>query len=202
MVLVPHFASSWESQFSGSMSRRELQWRYFGRQFSSVQSLSHVRLFATARTGTRQASLSISNSWSLLKLCPSSWWCHPTISSSVIPFSCLQSCPASGSFPISQAKVLEFQLQHQSFQWIFRTDFLEDWLVGSPCNPRDSQEYFPTPQFKSINSSALSFPYSPTLISIHFGRHIPPNSIQMFKKFMAMWHSPCIYVVSMSTRVM
>ena len=63
------------------------------------------------------------------------------------------------------AKVLEFQLQHQSFQWIFRTDFLWDGLVGSPC--RDSQESSPTPQFKSINSSVLSFIYSPTLISIH-----------------------------------
>ena len=52
------------------------------------------------------------------------------------------------------AKVLEFQ--HQSFQWIFRTDFLQDGLVGSPCSPRDSQESSPTPQFKSINSSALS----------------------------------------------
>ena len=48
------------------------------------------------------------------------------------------------------AKVLEFQLQHQSFQWIFRTDFLEDWLAVSPCSPRDSQESSPTPQFKSI----------------------------------------------------
>ena len=60
--------------------------------------------------------------------CPSCWWCHPTISSSVVPFSCLQSFPASGSFQVSSlhqvAKVLEFQLQHQSFQWIFRTDFL------------------------------------------------------------------------------
>ena len=43
------------------------------------------------------------------------------------------------------AKVLEFQLQHQSFQWIFRTDFLQNWLVWSPCSPRDSQESFPTP---------------------------------------------------------
>ena len=65
------------------------------------------------------------------------------------------------------AKVLEFQLQHQSFQWIFRTDFLQDWLVWSLCSPRDSQESSPTPQFKSINSSALSFIYSPTLTSIH-----------------------------------
>ena len=64
------------------------------------------------------------------------------------------------------AKVLEFQPQHQSFQWIFRTDFL-DRLVGSPCSPRDSQESSPTPQFKSINSSVLSFLYSPTLTSIH-----------------------------------
>ena len=61
--------------------------------------------------------------------CPSSWWCHPTISSSVIPFSCcLQSFPASGSFLVSQvftsvAKGLELQLQHQSFQWIFSVDF-------------------------------------------------------------------------------
>ena len=62
--------------------------------------------------------------------CPLSRWCHPTISSSVVPFSsCLQSFPASGSFQMSQffpsgAKVLEFQHQYQSFQWIFSTDFL------------------------------------------------------------------------------
>ena len=65
------------------------------------------------------------------------------------------------------AKVLEFQLQHQSFQWIFRTDFLQDGLVGSPCSPRDSQESYPTPQFRSINSLVLSFLFSPTFISIH-----------------------------------
>ena len=65
------------------------------------------------------------------------------------------------------AKVLEFQLQHQSFQWIFRTDFLEDGLTGSPCSPRDSQESSPTPQFKSIKSLVLSFLHNPTLTSIH-----------------------------------
>ena len=64
------------------------------------------------------------------KACPLSRWCHPTISSSVVPFSFYrQSLPASGSFPrVSPshqvAKVSEFQFQHQSFQWIFRTDFL------------------------------------------------------------------------------
>ena len=73
---------------------------------SSVQSPSHVQLFGTPWTAARQASLSITNSQSLLKLtnsCPSSRWCHPTISSSVVPFSShLQSFPASGSFPMSQ----------------------------------------------------------------------------------------------------
>ena len=64
------------------------------------------------------------------------------------------------------AKVLEFQ--HQSFQWTPRTDLLQDGLVGSPCSPRDSQESSPTPQFKSINFSALSFLlHSPTLTAMH-----------------------------------
>ena len=70
---------------------------------SSVQSLSHVWLFATPWTAARQASLSINNSQSLLNSYPPSWWCHPTILSSVIPFSsCLQSLPVSGSFQMSQ----------------------------------------------------------------------------------------------------
>ena len=64
-------------------------------------------------------------------------------------------------------KVLEFQLQHQSFQWIFKTEFPSDGLFGSPCSLRDSQESPPTLQFKSINSSVCSFLYSPTLTSIH-----------------------------------
>ena len=65
------------------------------------------------------------------------------------------------------AKVLEFQLQHRSFQWTPRPYLLQDGLVGSPCSPRDSQESSPTPQFKTINFSALSFLHSPTLTSIH-----------------------------------
>ena len=65
------------------------------------------------------------------------------------------------------AKVLEFQLQHQAFQWTPRTDLHWDGQVGSPCSPRDSQESSPIPQFKSINSSMLNFLYGPTLTSIH-----------------------------------
>ena len=86
--------------------------------------------------------------------------------------SCLQSSPASGSFLMSRlfasgAKVLALQLQHQSFQWIVKVDFLWDWLVWSPCSPRDSQESSPTLQFKTINSLRLSLLYGPTLTSIH-----------------------------------
>ena len=94
--------------------------------------------------------------------CPLSQWCHPTISSSVAFFSsCLNLYQHQGLFQwVSTshlvAKVLELQLQHQSFQWVFRVDFLEDWLVWSPCCPREFQESSPTPQFKSMNSLALS----------------------------------------------
>ena len=63
------------------------------------------------------------------------------------------------------AKVLD--LQHQSFQWIFRVDFLQDWLVGSPCSPRDSKESSLMLQFESISSSALSLHYGSTLTSVH-----------------------------------
>ena len=72
-------------------------------QFSSVQLLSRVQLFATPWIAARQASLSITNSQSSTKLMSSSQWCHPAILFSVIPFSsCPQSLPASGSFPVSQ----------------------------------------------------------------------------------------------------
>ena len=128
--------------------------------FLQPHGLQHARLPCPAST-PRACSSS----------CLSSLWCHPT--SSAVAFSfCPQSFPASGSFPMSRffhqvAKVLELKLQHQSFQWIFRTDFLQDGLGGSPYNPRDSQESSPTPHFKSINSEALSFLYNPTLTSIH-----------------------------------
>jgi len=105
---------------------------------------------------------------------PLSWWCHPDISSSVVvPFSsCPQSLPASGSFPMSQlftwggqsigvsASASVLPMNNQDWSPL-------EWTVGSLCSPRDSQESSPTPHFKSINSSALSFLHSPTLTSIH-----------------------------------
>ena len=103
--------------------------------------------------------------------CPSSRWFHPTISSAVVPFSCPQSFPASGSFQMSQLFTSGGQSigvsASTSVLPTLRTDLLSDGLVGSPCSSRDSQESSPIPQFKSINSSGLSFLYSPTLTSIH-----------------------------------
>ena len=137
-------------------------------QFSSVAYC--VQLFSTPWTAARQASLSITTSRACSNSCPLSSWCHPTISSSVVPFSsCLQSFLASGSFPMSQFFTSGGQSigASASFQWIIRTDFLYDGLAGSPCSLRDSQESSPTPQFKSISFSALSFLYTSTLTSIH-----------------------------------
>ena len=105
--------------------------------------------------------------------CPLSQRCHPTISSSVVPFfSCLQSFPSSRSSPmslffISGGQSIGVSALASVIPMNIQTDFLQDGLVGSSCSPRDSQESSPTPQFKSINSSALSFLYSPSLTSIH-----------------------------------
>ena len=88
------------------------------------------------------------------------------------------------------AKVLEVQLQHQSFQWIFRTYFLQGGLVGSPCCPRDSQESCPTPQLKSINALVLSFLYGPTLTStITSGKTIALNTQTFAGKSMSLLFS-------------
>ena len=141
--------------------------------FSSVQLLSHVQLFQPHKLQHTRPPCPLPTPWVHPNPCPLSWWCHPTISSSVVPFSsCPQSFPASGSFPTSQlfisgGQTIGFSASTSSFQRTPRTDLLYNGLVGSPCSPRDSQASSPTPQFKSINSSGLSFLYSPTLTSIH-----------------------------------
>ena len=108
------------------------RWKCFGDwTHGSVQSISHVRLFETPWTAAHQASLSITNSWSLLKLMfiesmmPSNHpilCCPLPLPPSIFPSIRLFSKWVSSSHQV--AKVLEFQLQHQSFQWTPRTDFL------------------------------------------------------------------------------
>ena len=128
---------------------------------SSVQSLSRVQLFATPWTAAHEASLSITNSWSLLKfmsiksVMPSNHLilCHPLLLlPSIFP-----------SITVLSNK-LALRIRWPKY-WSF--SFSISWLVGSLCSPKDSQEFSPTPQFKSVNSLALSFLYDPTLISIH-----------------------------------
>ena len=140
---------------------------------SSVQLLSCVRLFEASWTAACQASLSITNFWSCSKTCPSSLWWHPTISSTVVPFSsCLHSFPASGSFQMSQffassgqsigvsasASVLPMNIQDW-FPW---------WLTGLISLPsKGLSRVSSNTIFQKHHSSVLSFLYSPTLISIH-----------------------------------
>ena len=106
--------------------------------------LQHIRLSCPSPTPR-----ACSNS------CPLSWWCHLTMLSSEIPFSCLQSFPASRSFQMTQFFTSGGQSIGFSFSVSPSNEYSE--LVSSS----------PTPQFKSISSSALSFLYGPILISIH-----------------------------------
>ena len=141
---------------------------------SSVQfSCSVVSNSLRPHESARQASLSITNSQSSLRLMsidsvmPSSHLilCRPLLLLPPIPPSIRDS-----------SNELTLRMRWPKY-WSFsfsiipskdpRVDLLQNGLVGSPCSPRDSQKSSPIPQFKSINSSALSFPYSPTLTSIH-----------------------------------
>ena len=143
--------------------------RAFPIRFSSVQSLSCVWLCDPMNCSTPGLPVHHQLPESTHNPSPFCQWCHPA------------SYPLSSPSPPAPnpsqhqglfqwvnsshevAKVLEFQLQHHSFQRNPRADLLQIGLVGSPCSPRDSQESSPTPQFKSIKSSALSFLHSPTL---------------------------------------
>ena len=132
-------------------------------QWSSVHSLSHVRLFATPWTAACQASLSITRSQSLPKLMSIE---------SVMPSNHLILCCPLLLLPsiftniriFSNESALRIRWPHigvsastSVFPMNTQDWFPLGWLVGSHCHPRDSQESSPTPQFKSINSSALSF---------------------------------------------
>ena len=143
-------------------------------QFSSVQLLSCVRLFSTPWIAARQASWSITNSRSSLRLMsiesviPTSHriLCRPLLLLPPIPPS-IRVFSNESTLHMKWPKYWSFSFSHHSFQRNPRADLLQNGLVGSPCCSRHSQESSPTPQFKSINSSALSFLHSPTLTSIH-----------------------------------
>ena len=140
---------------------------------SSVHSFSCVWLFATPWTAACQASLDITNSRSLLKLksiklvMPSNHLilCYPLLLLPSIPT--IRVFSNESVLRIRQTKYWSFSVSISPSNEYSGLISFRIGLVGSPCSPRDSQESFPMPQFKSINSSALSFSYSPTLTSIH-----------------------------------
>ena len=146
----------------------------FNIQFSSVQSLSHVRLFATPWTTARQASLSITNSRSL----PKSMSVESVMPSSHLILCCPLLLPPS-IFPsirvFSNESILRIRWpKYWSFSFNLSPSNEHPGLVSFRMDrfdllavQRDSQESSLTPQFKSINSSVLSFLYSPTLTSIY-----------------------------------
>ena len=114
--------------------------------------------------------------------CPLSQWCHPTISSSVFPFSsCPQSFPASGSFQMSQLFASGGQSTGVSALASVLPMNTQDWSLGwtgwISLQSRGLSRVFSTPQFKSINSSVLSFLYSPTLTSMRDYWKPPPSQL-------------------------
>ena len=135
-------------------------------QFSSVQLLSRVRFFATPWIAACQGSLSITNSWSS-DSCPLSRWCHPAISSSVVPFlSCPQSLPASESFPMSQL-----------FAWGGQSIGVS---ASASFPPKKTQGWFPSEWtgWISLQSKGLSRVFSNTTVQKHqfFGAQLSSQS--------------------------
>ena len=132
--------------------------------FAVVQLLSLICLLVTPWTTARQSPLSSTISQSLLNSCVELAMlsnhlilCHPLLLlpsafPSIIVYSNLLAL-----FIKWPKVVLELQLQQQSVQWIFRVNFLSDWLVWSPCSPEDSQESSPAPQFEASILWRLAF---------------------------------------------
>ena len=142
-------------------------------QFSSVQLLSHVRLFENPWITAHQASRPSPTPGVYPNSCPLSWWCHPAISSSIIPFSsCPQSLPASGSFPMSQL----FAWGGQSIGVSASTSVLPmntpdwsplGWTGWISLQSKRLSRVFSNTTIQRIKSSVLSFLHSPTLTSLH-----------------------------------
>ena len=150
--IYANFVQKWDVQFSCSVLSHSL-WPH---------RLQHARLICPSPTPGACS-----------KSCPSSQWCHPAISSSVVPFSSsLQSLPASENFPMSQlfasggqsigvsALALVFPKNTQGWPPL-------EWNGWISLQAKGLTRSSPTPQFKSINSLVLSFLHSLTLTSIH-----------------------------------
>ena len=131
--------------------------------FSSVRSLSHVQLFGIPWTAAHQTSLFITNSLSLLKFMSIESWCHPTISSSVAPLSsCLQSFPASRSFPVSQFFTSDGQSTGASASASVLSMNIQDWFPLGLTG------------LISLQSKGLSRVFSNTTVQNHTALYLLP----------------------------
>ena len=141
--------------------------------FSSVQSVSSVQLFGAHDLQNNRPPHPSPTLGVYSNPCPSSRWCHPTISFSVDPFSsCPQSLPASGISPMSQLFTWGGQNIGVSASASVLPMNNQDWLpLGLTglisLQSKGLEGFSPTLHFKSINFLALSFLHSPTLTSIH-----------------------------------
>ena len=141
------------------------------KEFALIQLLSHVQLFATPWTAACQSSLSFTSPGTCSNSCLLSQWCHPTISSSVIHFSCLQSFPASGYFLMNQLFTSGQSIEASASASVLLVN-IQGWfpweLTGLiSLQSKGLSRVFSTPQFESLNSLVFSLLHGPTLTSIH-----------------------------------
>ena len=161
----------WYGERLSGMDRRSKSPNPSLNQSPGIQSLSYVWLLATPWTAAPRLpcpplSPRVSSDSCRLNQC-----CYLTILYSAVPFFlCLQSFPASGSFPVNWLCTSDGQSIGASVSVLpvnIQGWFPLGWMVWSPCSPWDSQESSLSKQFKSINSSVFSHRYGPTHISIH-----------------------------------
>ena len=165
LVLGKHLRSM-SFTFSGNS---QVTWNWV----SSVQPLSHDRLFVTLWTAAHQASLSSTNARACSNSCPLSRWCHPAISSSGVPFSsCFQSFPASGSFPMSQFFASGGQSIGASASTSVLPMNIQDWFLLGWTG------------WISLLSKGLSKVFSNTIVQKH----------QFFGAQPSLWSSFCIHI--------
>ena len=159
------------------LKRGKYSWGYWFQcylmLFKSVHSFSHVRFFGTPWTEACQATLSISNSRVCPNPCPLSRWCHPTISSSVIPFSsCPEPFPASGSLQMSQL----FASGGQSIGVSFSASVLPmstwdwsplEWTGWISLQSKELSRVFSNTTVQKLQLFGTQVFYSPALPSIH-----------------------------------
>ena len=138
-----------------------------------VQTFSSVRILKIRSTPAHHIPYPLRSPEACSNLSPLSWWCHPTMLSSVVPFSsCLLSFSVSGSFPKSWAfasggQSIGASASASVFPMNTRVDFFLGLTGLTPCSPTDSQESSPELLCKSISTLVLSLLYGPTLTSIH-----------------------------------